>query len=58
MLMYKFFFFNYIFQVTGSDILDALVQGEPDNPLEQYSKDFPPIARPHDIATPLASPTA
>ena len=29
MLLYKFFFFNYVFQVTGSDIIEGLMSGEP-----------------------------
>ena len=33
MLLYKFFFFNYVFQVTGSDIIEGLMSGEPEDPL-------------------------
>ena len=50
LLLYKFFFFNYIFQVTGPSILDSLASGEPVHELAQYSKDMAPIERPDEWA--------
>lgn len=49
MLMYKFFFFNYVFQVTGPDIMESLISGEPEDPLRQFGRDFPPILKPHEM---------
>lgn len=39
MLLYKFFFFNYLFQVTGEEIMDCLLEGTP-SLYEMYAKDL------------------
>ena len=49
MLLYKFFFFNYVFQVTGPDIMECLKSGEPEDPLKYFGRDFPPIKKPHEM---------
>ena len=49
MLLYKFFFFNYVFQVTGPDIMESLMSGEPEDPLKHFGRDFPPIMKPYEM---------
>ena len=39
MLLYKFFFFNYLFQVTGEELMDSLLTGDP-SMYETYAKDL------------------
>ena len=39
MLLYKFFFFNYLFQVTGGELVDSLLSSEP-SLYEMYAKDL------------------
>ena len=39
MLLYKFFFFNYLFQVTGEEIMDSLLDAKP-SAYERYAKDL------------------
>ena len=49
MLLYKFFFFNYVFQVTGPDLMESLMSGQPEDPLKHFGRDFPPIMKPHEM---------
>ena len=39
MLLYKFFFFNYLFQVTGEEVMDGLLDAKL-SPYEVYAKDL------------------
>ena len=40
MLLYKFFFFNYVLQVSGSDIIESLTTAQVDNPLVQFGENL------------------
>ena len=37
MLLYKFFYFNYILQVSGADIMESLMTVETDEPLRPFA---------------------
>ena len=39
MLLYKLFFFNYILQVTGNELMDSLLASEP-SLYEKYAEDL------------------
>jgi len=39
MLLYKFFFFNYLFQVTGEEVMDSLLDAKLSH-YEVYAKDL------------------
>lgn len=43
MLLYKFFFFNYIFQVTGESIMDVFVAADPSDDLKEFARDLPEV---------------
>jgi len=40
MLLYKFFFFNYVLQVSGADIMESLTTGESDDPLIPFGENL------------------
>ena len=48
MLLYKFFFFNYVLQVTEPELMESMISGETENPLKQYASEIPPIMKPHE----------
>jgi len=48
MLLYKFFFFNYTFQVTGPDIMDSIMTAESPDPLKEFIIDLPEVPRAGD----------
>ena len=43
MLLYKFFFFNYVFQMTGSDIMGSLGNDPHENNLKAHGINLAPI---------------
>jgi hypothetical protein len=52
MLLYKFFFFNYTFQVTGPDIMDSIMTAESPDPLKEFITDLPEVPRAVDHGIP------
>lgn len=46
MLLYKFFFFNYLFQVTGEEVMDSLLDAKL-SPYEVYAKDLHEESKPN-----------
>lgn len=49
MLLYKFFFFNYVFQVTAPDLMESLKTGEHKDFMKYLGRDFPEILKPHEM---------
>jgi len=43
MLLYKFFFFNYVMQLSGEDLFKSLGSTETDNPLEPFAENLAQI---------------
>ena len=52
MLLYKFFFFNYVLEVTGDDVLESLTSAESGNALKEFARDMPeiPVVKPLSAA--------